>query len=378
MSSYTIKTSGITEEEKAALYWLVSRQGLGAISIRRLYEQFGSFKLIYNIEEKALAEAGILKKNQLESLIKGKAEYGRCCDEYLSLPDNKICCVTPFEKTYPSRLKEIHDYPMMLFQRGGGGFPNDEVPSVAIVGARGCSAYGEQITEEFARVLALEGVQIISGLAVGIDGAAHRGCLKNRRGQTYAVLGCSVNICYPTRHYLLYEAMQEHGGIISEYPLHVEPEKRNFPMRNRIISGLSDLVLVTEAKEKSGSLITTEFALDQGRDVFAVPGRITDHLSKGCNALISQGAQPALSPDDILEYLGVRFEKKLQIKEKNVMSLAKKEKLLYSCLDFSPRHLDQISSASGLPVSECMGILMELELAGFVYRSSNQYYGRKL
>lgn len=375
---YTIQESGITEEEKAALYWLMSLPGLGAVTLRKIYEYYGSYQILYNIEEKALTEAGILKKNQAEVIHYGKRDYERCCDEYLSLPDNKICCVTPFESDYPKRLRTISDYPMMLFQRGNGGFPNDEIPSVAIVGARGCSAYGEQITEEFARALSAEGIQIISGLAIGIDGAAHRGCLKNHKGQTYAVLGCSVNICYPTRHYAIYEAILEYGGIISEFPMHTEPEKRNFPMRNRIISGLSDLVLVTEAKEKSGSLITTELALNQGREVFAVPGRITDHLSQGCNQLIAQGAIPALSPNDILEYLGVQFEKKLQIKEKNVMSLAKKEKLLYSCLDFSPKHLDQIVGDSGLPVSECMGILMELELAGFVYRSSNQYYGRKL
>ncbi len=149
-------------------------------------------------------------------------------------------------------------------------------------------------------------------------------------------------------------------------------------MRNRIISGLADAILVVEAKAKSGSLITAETGLEQGREIFAVPGRINDYLSAGCNQLIQQGAEIATSPGDILEYLGIKYKKQLIIHEKNANSLAKKEKMLYSCLDFKPKHLDDIMDNCGLTLSECMSILLELELGGYVFRSANHYYGKKL
>ena len=159
----------------------------------------------------------------------------------------------------------------------------------------------------------------------------------------------------------------------------------NFPMRNRIISGLSDAGILVEAREKSGSLITAELGLNQGREIFAVPGRVTDPLSKGCNQLIQQGAHMAILPNDILEYLGLKYKKTL-IKCKNsckktiksVNALAKSEKMVYSCLDFKPKHIDEILSEAGLPLSECMAALMELELGGYAYRSANHYYGKQL
>ena len=253
----------------------------------------------------------------------------------------------------------------------------DRRPAVAVVGARGCSEYGSQLASAFAEMLAKERVQIISGLALGIDGAAHQGALKAGE-DTYGILGCGVNICYPSAHYKLYGQMLTHGGIISEFPLDSGPIPMHFPMRNRIISGLSDAVLVVEAKEKSGSLITAELGLEQGKEIFAVPGRITDHLSGGCNRLIQQGAHMAISPNDILEYLGVKCEKRLIIHEKNANALAKPEKMVYACLDFKAKHLEEISDRCRMSISECMGILLELELQGYVFRTANHYYGKKI
>ena len=220
-------------------------------------------------------------------------------------------------------------------------------------------------------------MQIVSGLALGIDGAAHQGAL-DAGGATFAVLGCGVNICYPSAHFRIYEKLTQTGGILSEFPLDTRPAAKNFPMRNRIISGLADAILVVEAKERSGSLITAELGLEQGREVFAVPGRITDPLSAGCNRLIQDGAHMANFPKDILEFLGIKCKRELIIHEKNVNCLAKKEKMVYSCLDFKPKHLDEILAKSGLGLSECMGILLELELGGYVFRSANHYYGKKL
>lgn len=363
------------EQERRALYWLCEMPFLGAVSIAKLGAWFGGFANLINIEEIQLLEAGILRKNQISSLLEWRKNYSESTQRYEQLKERGIQFVTPLDDLYPKRLRNIYSYPMGLFVRGM--LPKEDKPVLAIVGARGCSAYGEQIAREFARTLSGEGVQIISGMALGIDGAAHQGAI-DAGGLTYGVLGCGVNICYPPSHYRIYETLARSGGILSEFPLDTRPEARNFPMRNRIISGLSDAVLVVEAKARSGSLITAELGMEQGRDIFAVPGRITDRLSSGCNQLIADGAHMANFPKDILEFLGVKCQKELIIHEKDVNGLAKKEKMVYSCLDFNPKHLDDIMAASNLGLSECMGILLELELGGYIYRSANHYYGKKL
>ena len=361
-------------EEKAYLYWLMRAEFLGAVSIRKIYEYFQGFSGIFNIEERALERAGILKERQVRQLVEWKSRYPVCLEEYRKLSDQGISFVAMTEDAYPRRLLSIYDYPAGLFVRGS--LPQ-EGPAVAVVGARGCSASGEQLAEEFARVLASNGVGIVSGLALGIDGAAHKGALE-AGGNTYGILGCGVNICYPPANYRLYQEMTGHGAVISEFPPDARPLARHFPMRNRIISGLADAVLVVEAREKSGSLITAELGLEQGREIFAVPGRVTDHLSRGCNFLIQHGAHMAVSPEDILEYLGIRYQKKLVVSEKNIKRLAKKEKMVYICLDFTPKHLDEILRETRLPVSECMAVLLELELGGYVYRAANHYYGKRI
>lgn len=293
-------------EEKRALYWLCCCPCLGAVSIRKLGSHFGSYQELINIEETALEKAQILTPAQKKGILQWKKEFSRCSSAYDRMEDKKIQFVTPLDLEYPQRLLEISNYPMGLFLYGA--LPSDDKPSVAVVGARGCSSYGEQIAEAFAKALAAEGVQIISGLAAGIDGAAHRGALKAGK-PTFGVLGCGINQCYPPEHYRLFERMKEQGGVLSEFPMGEPPRPRNFPMRNRLISGLADAVLVVEAREKSGSLITAELGLNQGREIFAVPGRVTDQLSKGCNQLIQQGAHMAILPNDILEYLGLKYKK---------------------------------------------------------------------
>ncbi len=365
----------MTEKEKEYLYWLCCCPHLGAVSIRKLYEHFHSFETIYNMEEISFPTKSGIKVSLKKALKEWRSQFFLCREEYMKLSQRQIRFVTPFDGDYPKRLFDMADYPMGLFVKGR--LPTEECPAVAIVGARGCSSYGEQLAWEFARVLANEKVQIISGLALGIDSASHQGALK-APGATFGVLGCGVDICYPASNYPLYESIIRTGGIVSEFPLKTSPIPRNFPMRNRIISGLSDVVLVVEAKTKSGSLITAETGLEQGRDIFAVPGRVTDYLSVGCNQLIQQGAHMAISPGDILEYLGIKYNKQLILHEKNANSLAKKEKMVYSCLDFKPKHLDDIIDSCGLTISECMSILLELELGGYVFRSANHYYGKKL
>lgn len=215
----------------------------------------------------------------------------------------KIRYVWAGERDYPKRLRQIEDPPFGIYVRGR--LPEEKKPSVGIVGARMASAYGRRAARFFAGRLAAAGIQIVSGMARGIDGIAGRSALEEGHA-SFAVLGGGVDICYPEENRDLYEALGERGGLISEYRPGVKPENRFFPPRNRLISGLSDLILVVEAKDRSGTLITVDRALEQGKDVWAVPGRIEDCCSSGCNRLIRQGAGIALSPELILEALGVQ------------------------------------------------------------------------
>ncbi len=205
---------------------------------------------------------------------------------------------------YPDRLRQLPGMPRGLYVRGA--LP-DSAPSVAIVGARKCTVYGHKQAYAFGRYLASKGVQIISGMALGVDGYAQEGAL-DAGGKTFAVLGCGVDYCYPRSNRPLYDRIPNQGGILSELPEGTEPYARFFPARNRIISALSDLVLVIEAAEKSGSLITADYALEQGRTVYALPGRVGDRLSDGCNRLIYQGAGIAYSAEALYDDLMSQYE----------------------------------------------------------------------
>lgn len=261
---------------------------------------------------------------------------------------------------YPQRLKMLPDMPEKLYLRGN--IVDDAVPSFAIVGARDCSAYGKNMAYEYAKYLADAGIQIVSGLARGVDSASHAGALA-AGGRTYAVLGCGSDICYPASGKKLYEEMQKNGGVLSEYEDGTPPLGYHFPRRNRLISGLSDGVLVVEAKEKSGSLITADLALEQGKTVFALPGRAGDLLSEGCNRLIYQGAVPAWKPEIILEEMGWEKKRKESCRERETpaekIHLASPEDLVYSCLDLTPKSLTALQEMTGMTVS---GLLYSLNL----------------
>ncbi|MDO4803842.1 MAG: DNA-processing protein DprA [Lachnospiraceae bacterium] len=199
---------------------------------------------------------------------------------------------------YPARLRDLPHMPDGLYVKGN--LPDDNAPSVAIVGARMCSGYGRNTAFAFGKKMAECGISVISGMAIGIDGAAQEGALAGG-GKTFAVLGCGADVCYPRSNINLYSQLPQHGGIISEFEPGTKPFPYNFPLRNRLISALSDVVVVVEAREKSGSLITVDYALEQGKSVYAVPGRVGDALSDGCNYLIAQGAGIAWSAEAILE-----------------------------------------------------------------------------
>lgn len=357
-------------QEKKALYWLCQIPGLDMKVIRNIWEHYHSFVYLYHhVDETYLNKE---KKNLIKAWLAYRPDSEARYEEMLR---QRISFVTVLDDEYPEHLRQLYDYPPALYVKGA--LPNPARPSIAIVGARSCSNYGRQTAEFFARVLAEEGMQVISGLAVGIDGAAHRGAILAGK-PTFAVLGCGVNICYPSGNYRLYEAMQEQGGILSEFAPDERPKPYYFPMRNRIISALSNAVLVVEAKERSGSLITAELGLEQGKDIFAVPGRITDSLSQGCNQLIQQGAGMVTSPEDILEYYSINKQKKLILYEKNIDRLTKRERKVYNCLDFKPKHLDEIAEAGKFNISECLEILLTLEIGGYIIQTASHYYEKKM
>lgn len=361
--------------EKEYLYCISHAVGIGAVTILRLHEYFGTFEAVWRAKEKELTESKLLTPKRLESLIFCHAKEAEFQREYEKLSMNKIRFIAYFEEEYPKRLNDFSDRPACLFVKGK--LPDDERPSVAIVGARNCTEYGRGMAKKLAYELGERGVQIISGLALGVDGAAHMGCLE-AGGDTFAVLGCGVNVCYPKENYRLFRAVEEQGGILSEFVPGTTPAAMNFPMRNRIISGLSELVVITEAKEKSGSLITADLALDQGKDVFAVPGRVTDPLSAGCNRLLQMGAAVCLGSDELFEYLGMKYEKKGIVRENSEKTLAKKENMVYSFLDSRQKHLEEIVKNCQLSVSEALEILMSLELKGLIVCAGDQYYCRKM
>lgn len=281
-------------------------------------------------------------------------------------------CISSNAEEFPEKLKTIHRVPEELFVRGT--LPDPRIPSVAIVGARMCTPYGKSQAYRFAAELARQGVQIISGLAQGIDSMAHEGALSVTGGRTFGILGCGLDVIYPRKNAGLYGRVAENGGLISEFPAGTPPRSVNFPQRNRLISAFSDIVLVIEAREKSGSLITVDFALEQGRSVYALPGRVDDALSQGCNRLIAQGAGIACSPDMLLEELKIERNRHISPVSGEKLGLASDLELVYSCLDFEPKSLQTIQEACAMPTLQLLQVLLELELKGLAREIMKSYY----
>jgi len=277
--------------------------------------------------------------------------------------------ITLYDAEYPPLLKEIPMPPMLLFYQGA--LPSSEAFLFAIVGTRLPTGYGRDIARRFSQELVKAGCEIVSGMARGIDKEAHTGALE-AKGRTYAVLGSGLDVIYPPEHKLLFEKIRDSGGVISEFPPGTQPDYYNFPARNRIISGLSRGVLIVEAPEKSGALTTAHSALDQNREVFAIPGSIASRQSKGTHALIRDGkAKLVTSVEDILTEFGLEFA--IQ-KKKEDISLTAEEKALLALLTDAPRSVEDLAQASGLPISRIMGQLTLLELKGLVRKEPGSGY----
>ena len=353
-------------------YWLAKIEGISDSKKRKLREVYGDGKTIYYIEETKLKKVSFLNEKEAEILKEAKKEK-ELETKWKKAEEKKIRFIPYFMEEYPEKLGYIADPPYALYVLGT--LPDNAEKSAAIVGARNCTTYGEQMALQYGRYLAENGIQVVSGMARGIDGAGQRGAL-NGGGMTYAVLGCGVDICYPRENIGLYMDIQKKGGVISEFPPGTQPLARNFPRRNRIISALSDWILVMEAKEKSGSLITADLALEQGKDVYALPGPVTSALSQGCHRLIRQGAGILITPEELMEEWNINLSKNRQKNVKSEKMLETPELMVYSCLDLRPKNLDQIIRKTGFSPGKTAGILTQLTLMGLVRETGRQYYIR--
>ena len=262
---------------------------------------------------------------------------------------------------YPAWLKNIDHFPPVIFVRGTI-MPRDEI-SIAVIGTRGASVYGKEIARRFAGEFAAAGATVVSGLARGIDTEAHHGAL-NHNGRTIAVLGCGMDICYPPENRKLMTEIAKQGAVISEFDIGTPPYAQNFPKRNRIVSGLSKAIIAIEAKERSGVMNTVKWALDQNKDVFAVPGNIYSRTSSGTNQLIKEGAIPVTSADEVLEYLGMKHTRK-ERKVKEII-LDEYEAALWEVLSLEPTYLDTLAETTGQPTSVILKSLLSLEMKGYI------------
>ena len=284
-------------EEKLYWIWLSLIPNLGIKRKQILLARYKSPKKIYNASKEELLKINGLGEKLVETILDLKIRKN--VNNHLKyLKENDIDIIPITDNKYPKILKEIYDPPISLYIKGNKEILNEK--SIAIVGCRDATSYGKKVAKYFSYNLSKKGINIVSGLARGIDSYSHIGCIVANNGKTIAVLGNGLDIVYPKENkYLMQEIIRRGGAIISEYPLGTKPEKRNFPARNRIISGISDGVIVVEAKEKSGTLITVDFALEQGRDVYVVPGNIDSINSVGTNDLIKQGAKIVTTYKDI-------------------------------------------------------------------------------
>ena len=328
-----------------------------------------SLEALYYIEETALKKYDLQEK-ECEAILDSIRNW-EVNEEYQKLEQKGIRCITVCHEEYPRRLLEIASAPYALYIKGK--LPEGAKKAVAIVGARECSSYGQAMARKFAKTLASAGVQIISGMARGVDSAGQSAALE-AGGESFGVLGCGVDICYPREQIELYMALQRQGGVISEFPPGTAPLSQHFPARNRIISGLADVVLVIEAKEKSGSLITADMALEQGKDVYALPGPINSRLSMGCNTLIKQGAGILLSPEELLTDLNLCHVNQGEKNQQKKLLLESDENMVYSCLDFHPQNLEQLMRVTKFSVTQLLDVLMSLELKGLIEEISKNYY----
>jgi DNA processing protein len=351
-------------------YWVgfSKMPGIGRVKTSQLLEYFTTMEHAWKASAGELKRAGLDSKT-VDTIVNLRPRIAPD-EEMDSLKQYNVKVLTCDSTAYPQRLKEIYDYPPVLYVRGTL-LPEDEC-CLAVVGTRRATVYGRQVAEELVTDLARNGITIVSGLAKGIDSIAHRAALE-ASARTIAVFGCGLDIVYPAENAKLAREIMEHGALISEYPLGTKPKADNFPRRNRIMSGLSLGVLVIEAGESSGALITANQALEQNREVFAVPGSILSPASRGTNHLIQEGAKLVRNYVDILEELNLAMMAQ-QLEMKELLPVDETESLLLKQLSREPTHIDDICRHSGLATALVSSALTMMELKGMVKQVGGMNY----
>lgn len=349
--------------KKEILIWLNSLN-INNQNIQKIILQVKDLRDIWYMSSKEINNLKNINSKIKELIIANREEdyIKRVLNE---IEDKNINVITIYDKDYPEGLKKIHNKPLVLYVKGN--IIKDDELALAVVGSRKATAYGKWATEKLVKDLVSIGITIVSGLALGIDSFAHRTALDNN-GRTIGVVGNGLDIIYPKKNKVLYEEISKKGAIITEYFCKVPPVKYNFPLRNRIISGLSLGVIVIEAKEKSGSLITVQHALEQGREVFAVPGNINSIYSKGTNSLIKDGAKLVMDIEDIIEEIYQLKERLEEVKKNNIdySNLSEMEIRIVDLIKEGPVHSDNIVLKTGINISTVNSILTGLELKGII------------
>ena len=333
------------KEQQPYIHWMTGVEGIGSRTVEKLIKYAGSPKAVYEMTARETEK--IISAGKAAALAAARKQ-GNVLEKYREMEERGIRFYSLYHPRYPSRLKNIPDRPYGIYVEGE--LPEEGVPSVAVIGSRQCSGYGRLMAELCGRELAAAGVCIVSGMARGVDGISQRAALE-AGGKTYAILGSGTDICYPPENRSVYMGAKENGAVISEYPPGTSPAPQLFPRRNRIISGLADLVLIIEARRKSGTLITADMALEQGKDVYVVPGRITDDLSQGCHQMLKQGAGLFTSVKDMLEEAGLTVWARHSSGNESGFSGQNSDPLLQNeedkitrkvldALDFYPRDID--------------------------------------
>lgn len=376
------ETDTVSEREKAYLHWLYQAAGIGSRGFLRSLASLGTAEELYGQILSGRLSERIAPRYATK--VAKMSEFSREYDVtgvYETLRERGICLITEQEAAFPKRLKEIPDPPWAIYYVGE--LPQADKKAVALIGARDCSEYGRYMAGQFGAAFAKAGVQVISGMARGIDGIGQSTALKEG-GYSLGVLGCGVDICYPRENQALYDALLAGGGVCSEYPPGVVPKSVLFPPRNRIISGLCDAVLVVEARERSGTLITVDMALEQGREVYALPGRATDPLSGGCNRLIRQGAGLVCTPEELLAELYGESGMSERGTQTKLFFLEGVQGELLEILDFSPlpaeelqrRYMEKQGKPIALPL--LFQELLELCACGYAGEVGGSYFMRIL
>ena len=359
-------------------YWVALSlvPGVGSVLFKRLLNQFKSPDAVFRATLRDLLRVEGIGKTVAEEILKGPAEK-KTERELRLLKEAGGILLTIADERYPLRLREIYDPPPLLYLRGE--LREEDNFALSIVGSRKTSPYGRWITEKMSQEIVRHGITIVSGMARGIDSVAHGGAISGG-GRTLAVLGCGIDVIYPPENRTLFGQIIDHGAVLSEFPMGSRPEGIHFPRRNRIISGLSIGVVVVQASAKSGSLITAEYALEQGREVFAIPGNVGADGSRGTNRLIKEGAKLVESSEDILEEILPQWKRmgessiKVQCPGEGLLD---EEKIIYQLLSESPLHIDAIIRESRLDPGKVSGLLLDMELKGLITQWPGKCFTKK-